>query len=276
MVGTVSAYAEYAAIEAVNWSTLKEIDKSPLHYQHALKNERKDSKAFIGGRAAHTATLDPDNFLRQYVICPLPDRRGNAWKEFAAAHTDKTILFENDYQKALRVRDAIRKHPVARALLDDGEGEKSITWTDPGTGIKCKGRVDWVGNALVDLKTMAQMAPRAVQQQAAKLNYHGQLGMYRDGVCATMHEVKDVFLIIAEPEPPHDVGVFRYGPDELQKGYDFYSELLRKLRDCREANIWPGRYPDEQHLELPAWVYGDDELGELTAKVVGEDNAEVY
>jgi exodeoxyribonuclease VIII len=269
--------AEYRAAEGANWSTIKVLDESPLHYQHALAVDRKVTTALLTGLAGHTAVLDPDNFMRHYVLCDLPDRRGNKWKEFKAAHESKTILFEDDYAKALAIRDAVHRHPVARALLAScPERELPLFWPDPETGIRCKARLDAVGSVILELKTTGSLVPRRWQQQAARLMYHGQMAMQRDAIMATEGEAKDCYIIAVESAPPHDVGVFRYGPDEMAKGLELYQGFLRKLRTCRERNEWPGRYPDEQHLELPAWLYSDDELGEMTATVVGEAQGEAF
>ena len=46
-------------------------------------------------------------------------------------------------------------------------------------------------------------------------------------------------------------------------------ELLKKLVECRAKNEWPGRYPEEEALLLPAWAaVNRDEV--LTAEVVEE------
>jgi exodeoxyribonuclease VIII len=270
--------AEYREAEGANWTTIKVLGDSPLHYQHALAVDRKVTPALLAGLAGHTATLDPDNFMRHYVLCDLPARRGNKWKEFQDAHPNKTILFEADYANALAIRDAVQRHPVARALLAAcPERELPVFWPDPDTGIRCKARLDALGPGIItELKTTKSLIPRTWQQQAARLMYHGQMAMQRDGIMSTRGDASDCYIIAVESSMPHDVGVFRYGPDEIEKGLELYQGFLRTLKTCRERNEWPGRYPDEQHLELPAWVYGDDELGELTATVVGEAQGEAF
>jgi len=49
-------FATYSKLEAVNWSSLKEMRRSPRHYQHRLTAPREDTKAMALGRATHTAT----------------------------------------------------------------------------------------------------------------------------------------------------------------------------------------------------------------------------
>jgi len=32
------------------------------------------------------------------------------------------------------------------------------------------------------------------------------------------------------------------------------------VKVCRQTNSWPGRYLEEQALQLPAYIYGDVEV----------------
>ena len=42
---------DYSAIDAVNWSTLRAMLRSPLHFQHSLANEREETAALAFGWA---------------------------------------------------------------------------------------------------------------------------------------------------------------------------------------------------------------------------------
>lgn len=264
-------FADYQRIAACHWSSIKEMKKSPLHYKHALENERKDTATLIKGRAAHTATLDPDNFLRHYVLCPLKDRRAKGYKSFAQSNAGKTILFEKEYQLALNIRDAVRRHPVASQLLSGGEAEKSLTWTDPETGLKCKSRLDYIGKSLVDLKTARSVDRRMFANAVVAYEYHAQLAMYRDAVMSTEGRVPDgVYIVAVESAPPHDVAVFELGDEELERGLNIYMAYLRRVKMCQETDTWPGRYEEAEGLVLPAWAYDDepDDNGELQVEVI--------
>jgi exodeoxyribonuclease VIII len=60
----------YADIEAVNWSSLKHMSVSPLHYQHRLKNPQPSSAAMRMGTAIHCALLEPERFRDTYLVEP--------------------------------------------------------------------------------------------------------------------------------------------------------------------------------------------------------------
>ena len=42
-------FETYAAVPAVNWSSLKELRKSALHYKHALEDSKKETPALLLG-----------------------------------------------------------------------------------------------------------------------------------------------------------------------------------------------------------------------------------
>lgn len=267
-------YADYAATEGVNFSTLKEMAKSPLHYRYAVDNERPDKPHFVKGRAAHTAVLDPDNFIRHYVLCELKDRRAKGFKEFAKAHAGKTILFEKEYQTALAIRDGVRRNKAAMKLLEGAAIEKAFTWTDPETKVKCKVRIDAVsGSAVKELKTSRTINARRFGSLSAAYAYHAQLSWQRDAAITNGLAVKDAYVIAVESVPPFACTVFRFGDEELGAGYSLYSSWLKTLVQCRETNTWPGPGDDVQDIRLPAYVFDDDDDfdGELTATEVATE-----
>ena len=66
-------------------------------------------------------------------------------------------------------------------------------------------------------------------------------------------------LVAAEKDAPHDVSVFQMSDDDIYLACEEVAELLRKVKVCRQTEVWHGRYLEEQALLLPAWVTMDDE-----------------
>ncbi len=266
---TDADFSSYAKIDAVNWSTLKEMQKSPKHYQHRLATTREDTPAMALGRAVHTAVFEPDRFLMEYALFKGPRRAGKDWDAFKDAHDGQTILKIDDYKRCLAIRDAVRGHRVAASYLADGLAEQTITWTDKETGLKCKGRYDWYSRSkgapgsrgtLVDLKTTRDVSAYRFAAQVARLGYHAQLAFYADGLSEQAgHDVR-VVIIAVESEEPYDVAVYHLDVDVLYAGREEYRDLLAKVRGCRELGAWPGRFTEEQSLELPAWAFGEDSI----------------
>src|SRR3990172_8936133 len=130
---------DYASIDAVNFSTLKVLAKSALHYRHIVDCGMETSAPMRLGEAAHTATLDPVRFTRDYAVYEPPedktDRRGTkAWKAFEQANAGKTILKDGEFTEAMLIRDAVRSDKLAMRYLRKGEAEQVMVWIDKETG----------------------------------------------------------------------------------------------------------------------------------------------
>lgn len=255
--------SEYAGLDAVNWSSLKHLRESPARYFHRKQHREPDSDTFRFGRAVHTAVFEPDRFPLEYVVWTGPRRAGKEWEAFSAAVGDRTILTVDQYQRALDIRDAVRAHPLVAPYLREGMAEHTLTWTDDATGLRCKGRLDWIStsiSAVLDLKTTRDIGARAFGMSAARLGYHNQLAFYRAGVMANDILLDPACVIVAvEHEAPHEVAVYHLDMNALACGEEENAALLSQLKTCLESNTWPGRYSEEQDLSLPHWLFGDDE-----------------
>lgn len=253
----------YVEIDAVNWSSLKVLRVSPLHYQAALRTPRADTPALAMGRAVHTAVLEPDCFVLDYAVYRESKSKGEGavlrWRAFQEANKERTILSVEEYETCLRMRDAVRSHPRAAPYLAHGKAEQIIRWTDAATGLACKARLDWVSHAaLVDLKTGRAVDPRRFGTAAAQFLYHGQLAFYGAGLKAACGQDLPVVLIAVESEAPHDVVVYRLDEEAVEEGQALVRELLDELAERRRTGDWPGiDRGKEQVLTLPRWAVAD-------------------
>lgn len=253
----------YFDIDAVNWSSLKHMRESAMLYRYRLSVPMKDTEPMALGRAVHTLVFEPEKFNAEYAIWDGGRRAGKEWDAYKLDHADATILREQDAEMVTELAEAIRRHPLVQPYLDDGEFERAITWTDADTGLLCKAKPDWLlshRRILLDLKSCVSADARRFGAVAARLGYHCQIAHYRNGVNTALGwEPEHVLIVAAEKDAPHDVSVFELDPEALYFGGEEVAELLRKVKVCRQTSTWPGRYLDEQVLQLPAWVSMDDE-----------------
>jgi hypothetical protein len=256
------SFADYIKIEAVSASQLNKIAVSPRHYRRGVA---QDTASLHMGRAAHTAVLEPDRFLLEYAMWPDSHGRryGKKWDEFQTAFQTalgqhRSTIREKDYLHALKIRDAVREHPVASPLLRKGAPEETILWTHPRTGLPCKSRLDWVSTGvLVDLKTTRDPSPRAFASSAVRYGYHRQLAFYADAL-ATTGQTPAVKIIAAQNVEPFDVVVYAVPPSVLVEGARQNDDLIDVLIKCRESNTWPGVEEEREiDLVLPAWALED-------------------
>jgi PDDEXK-like domain of unknown function (DUF3799) len=263
--------SEYRAIDALNISRLKELQRSPLHYVYRLANPLTTPPLTLGV-AAHCATLEPERFGRQYAVWTrrtdagkMAPRNGQHWDRFQAENVGKMLLTEDERDEALSIASAVRADPVAMRYLEAGEPEVTMTW-EPGR----KGRADWlttVGGqpALVGLKTTRDCRHFSFGAQAAKLGYPLQWAWYHDGYREIRGVAPLMVEIVVESAPPHAVAVYKILDDIIEWGRLGYTDLLIQLEECERLKQWPGPYTEEQILTLPSWAYPleADDLAEL-------------
>jgi hypothetical protein len=252
----------YAEIQAVNFSTLKNMNVSPAHYRYWVDRAVPETDAMTIGSAVHVAVLEPDKFPLRFMVWEGGVRRGKEWEMFKVAAGDRGILKPDEYQTCLDIRDAVRGHERAGELLVSGISELTIQWTDETTGMACKGRIDYLNaaNVLIDLKTTRD-AGGAFLNQAARMLYHVQMAWYRDALRACKRSVAETKFIAVENKPPYDVMVYDIPDAVLKQGRDRYQGWMLKLQECRLADKWPGRCPDwEVPFVLPEWASGEDDI----------------
>jgi hypothetical protein len=268
-------FSEYAAIDAVNASTLKELaSKSPRHYRYLLDHPRTETDAMRFGTAVHTAILEPDKFASLYIRrpddCDYRTNAGKAWRD-EQQQAGRIILTADEHQRLIDMRDSVMSHPTARAIIEGASVETTITWTDPETGILCKGRCDIVnGNVLADLKTTRDIRPRPFMLTAYQFGYHFSMAFYLDGLRANGIDVDRAILLAVETGAPHDCAPYELDDEWLELGRAEYQEALCTLAECRRTNRWPGMVPDARFLQFPKWAVptDDDETFETTCEVI--------
>ena len=261
---TQLTYAEYDALPGHRASEVKHMDNGPRDYRHHMANRGEvDTDAMAFGRAAHVATLEPDLLPLQFAVWKGGRRAGSEWTDFLAANIGMEPLREADYLRALQVRNAVHSHPeAAKVLRARGECEKTVTWTDPDTGLPCKARIDRLtlaGREIIDdLKTTSRLGDlRRFRNSAAELLYHMQLAMYQEGVRISLGIECGARIIAAETSGAFEVAVLKVSGDELWAGSDLFHELLGRIAECEATGEWPFRYPEQVDLDLPPWALGD-------------------
>lgn len=251
---------DYFSIDGVNWSRLKFMRDSPKAYRHACDVGYEDTDTLREGRLLHTLVLEPSRFVLDYAVWTGKVRNGKAWDQFQADFAHRCIVTPGQVEQAEAMAAAV--HQSAEAMEYIGAAgalfEQLMQWTDEATGLLCKARADIIvprGRVLADLKGAASADARRFGNAAARYGYHCQTAHYGNGIKADRGWLPERNkLIVVEKADPHDVTVFDIGPEDIEVGRDEVSHLLRRVRECTEANRWPGRYEGEQALQLPAYI----------------------
>ena len=259
-------FAKYRAAAGVNVSSLKEFNRSPLHFKYARENPKPTTAAMSLGTAAHCATLEPERFAEAFVTWTGGIRRGKEWDAFKAdaEAAQRLVLTEDERDTALAIAAAVRGTPEAMAYLRHGHAEVSMAWHDEQSFSMLKGRVDWLTvvdgcDVLVGLKTTRDLRPRKFAAQAADLCYHWQWAFYCDGYRAITGRTPLMVEIVVENAAPHAVAVYRIPEHVLERGRQEYRDALEQLARCEASGVWPGPVVGEVEFDLPGWAYPTDE-----------------
>ncbi len=252
---------EYHNSTAVSRSGLMYFNRSHYHYWYeylsGLSPLREATPAMNIGSAFHTILLEPHLFDNEFAVAPSVDRRTKAGKElyesFSIESANKIILTIDQYEKAKAMADSARQHEIVNTLLDGSVFEQSIFWTDEETGLQFKTRPDiWSSKMIVDLKTIANASPHAMQRSALDYGYFLQAGMAFEA-CKAIGKPFEMFVILAcEKEDPYLPAVYMMNNEALQFGIDQFTALKRQLKYCLDVNKWEGY--GVQELSVPAYA----------------------
>lgn len=209
------------------------------------------------GSLVHCAVLEPHELPHRYMRIPDGlDRRTKdgkaAWLELERSGLD--LIKAADWDVAMAMADATLLHPAASELLTipDGMAELSFWWSDGD--LRCKCRPDWLaGDVIVDLKTTTDASPLGFARAVVNFGYHLQAAHYLAGVGAA----RFVFIAV-EKAPPYAVGVYELDAAALATGEQLRQEALHLIRQCRQADQWPGYGDNCQTLALPKWAVPTD------------------
>lgn len=247
---------EYRSNNAVNKSTLWWLRKSPAHYKWALTAETPDTPAMKFGRAVHAAILEPNKYTSEFVTFS-GDRRTKAGKEEyqALIESGKEIISSEDAENVRAMVNALPHSAIN--LINGAEKEKALFWTDPETGVECKGRLDAIGGGLViDYKTTTDASTEAFTREAMRYGYDLQAAMYLTAAELNGYGNCEFVFIAQEKSAPFAVNIIRASEAFIDRGRWIMQDLLRKWKECDKTGEWPGY--GENELIIPEWAVMDE------------------
>ena len=241
--------SEYEAIQALSFSGMKELLKSPAHYKAWLTRPREETKALRIGSATHMAALQPDKFIHSYAMAPEVDRRtkdGKAtWEAFQDSLKDGQVaLAFEEYNQVITLADSFRKTAELAGCEDcfdsDSWVECPLTAKDIRTPIK--GIPDSVAPTgwIYDLKTTSDdCTERSALRTILSYKYHLQAAHYLRLVRAYRDEVKGFRVILVEKESGQGA-VYEIAGDLLQDGLNQVNLAYLTYQTAVEQDNWYG------------------------------------
>ena len=236
----------------------------PAQFKYDRDHPQPPKREFDLGNAVHTAVLGEGHDI---VEIQHPDyKKLDARADRDAAYADgKVPLLPKEKQQVDAMAAAIRQHPLAGALFAPGSGiaERSIYWTDPATGVRCRIRPDWLkslGDDLlcVDYKTCRAADPDAVSKAIRDHAYHQQDALYTDGLEAWRPgKIARFIFVFQSKTAPHLITVRELDIQSRDIGRARNQRALRIYADCEQTGIWPdwtGPIDTIPTISLPSWA----------------------
>ena len=248
---------EYHSLpESVSCSGLKQLLRSPAHYQAYLQQPFDDGKPNIG-TALHCAVLEPEVFEKTYIFYK-GDRRGKIFTEFEANNPGKIILTDKEWISVNGMAKSVMGYdefPLWQAL-QQSQREYSVFWTDEETGVQCRVRFDslFPQFAIFDLKTTTDARPEHFIKQAVRLDYDLQAAMYTEAARRFTGKLLPFNFIGIEDSAPHGVWLMPAGQSMIDNGWRKFRKALETYKRCKETGQWPCYTNSLTTLELPRYA----------------------
>ncbi len=230
--------SEYFTLKALNASSLKYGEKSPLHTDLALEGKLKSlKKEFDYGSEFHLMLFEPELFKKEYYI-----------SDKHLGKKLKTDISQEAYEKVMKGKGRIRidlregekmkrsieslhKHPYIRNLIEQkGTIETTLLWKDSFTGLNCKAKFDKLihDDFIIDLKTTKDACKHYFSKDFKTYNYAIQAAFYLDGYKALFGEDKKIeFIFIAiDKEEPYLCELYEVSEKTLNEAREKYRKYM--------------------------------------------------
>lgn len=248
---------EYFGWEAVSNSRLSRFARFPALAHVPMP----DAPNLALGRAVHCAVLEPVKFVVSYRSFNSARLKKALLEQFKLEGA--TGLSTTAYEEIRAMAASVRRHPSAALLLSEGEAEVSLIWTDEETGLRCKARVDWLGEiAAVDLKTTKDASPSGFAKAVANYRYHVQQAHYLAGCEALCLPASDFAFVAVEKTEPYPVACYQLSDAAAGTGHRLWRRDLNAFSDCKKSGRWPAYSDEIEVLHLPAWALHEESVNE--------------
>lgn len=239
------------------------------------KRPPNNVEALEFGTLVHSVLLEPDKAANAYVALdpyaigvkadgtPADNPRATkAWKTAVAkAKNDgHQVVAPQDWEKANRMADAIRKHPDASEILEMCPHREVSAYAELEPGVIIRGRFDLFGPGVIaDAKSLINANPADFGRLAYDYGYHISDAAYLL-IAELLGLDVDRFLFINVEKEPNLAGDYRVSvveltPRAIAKGRREFLEAVRRWVALGKRVELPDYPTGVQECDLPPWAY---------------------
>lgn len=249
---------EYRALRAVNWSSLKHMKTSPAQYRWEVDHPPKSTTAKELGTLIHAVLLEPTMTIDQIVLVDA-NRGTKKFEQLAQEYPHNILVTHTEYAMLAVQRERLMTNQRYAQIFGNATIEQPLRWTDPETNLVCKCRPDLYNDVvLVDIKTSSEIDERKWWWDFKKRRYHAQFAFYHDALKLLDGRDRVCVVIKIETKPCFDVVYYPLPAIAIEEGRSHYRDKLNELRDCVEANAWPGKCDELAEVNFHDWYIEDN------------------
>lgn len=247
--------AEYRALPGINWSSLKHMAVSPAQYKWEIDHPQPASAAMSLGTVEHIALMTPEDYLRRKEIIDVKRGTKAFDKYILGLNPDIIFVTQEEHEMILLHIERFRANKHYAQITENAKIEQALRWTDEETGIVCKGRPDMFNDLILpDFKTSRHIEDRKWWWDFKDRKYHCQFAYYHDALKLLDGRNRVNVVVKLETTPCFDVVVYPLSDTAITEGRSHYRRLLNELRDCLEADAWPGKCDELATVDFHNWV----------------------
>jgi hypothetical protein len=205
------------------------------------------------------------------------DFRTAEGKAFKATSLGKELIDYDEGLAALTMRDNLRGHLVIGELLKRGSPQVTFRATPGAFDVQVQARPDWYSaqacryadaQYTADVKTTDDFSewydeddPESdrISRPIIKWGYHRQAAIVHWLLKEETGKDSDQFIIIAEKQAPHRVGVVQLTSEWIDLGLREVERDIARLALCMKNNLWPSSPEHVIRPEIPGWYLRDSD-----------------
>jgi hypothetical protein len=242
---------------------------TPAKFRWVMDNPPEPKPVFTFGQLVHKLVLGKGAIIAEIDADDYRTKAAQALRD-AAYEAGEIPALTHEVIKARDMYQAVRKHPLAgRIFLFEGKPEVSLYADDPDTGVRLRGRADWLTNGrmidigdrlvIVDFKTAMTARPEDFARSVANYSYHLQAAWYIELAKGLKLDTSPVFLfVVVEKQPPHLVSVIELDSEAIAQGRRLRRKAIDTYRDCMASGKWPGYSDEIVPIALPLWAVDEE------------------
>lgn len=248
-------------------SRMKKLCQTGKHFEwYYLKNQKDtDTAAKKLGRLLHSALLEPDKFLNNYIIEPkfsgvgMKKRKADWWENL---NTEAIVMDQKEAEKIINMIESLNSDKYASKLLRNSVPEVKAFAKDTGYKDHLGNPIQWYcvldayrsGNVVIEVKTTRNGKRRKFEYDCIELGYHIQTWINRRIVQLITGKTPKVMVIDVENVPPYCVAVNECPYKWFEETEEYIFRGLETFKEGMKKGVWHGWQKEPGILLLPEWA----------------------